>query len=293
MKKIIALLLAVLMLLTLASCGKKNASESEEQTTAAETEAQTETEEEEKADIANPWTEVSADDIYGYIGYSFGEPQGAEEIKYFWNETVGIAEMQFVSASGDTMTARAKKTGAPEDISGLNNDFTGSTDCFIKNNGAELRGDYFSLETVKEHVRYGLWFYTGTGNSYSFSLGCVQKGGFSEDFEQCASEVFLLDEPAEYTLEYWEAKYPGENICPFYIEVDGVEYSYYRVSGLDESTMKTWINTPCNWNGWHLVGDDIVNGDGTFKMTADWSGDEPEQAFSSNCTVTTEPYEAK
>ena len=97
-------------------------------------------------------------------------------------------------------------------------------------------------------------------------------------------------DPAEYSMDYWAEKYPGENICPFYIEIGGVEYSYYRISGLDKGTMLTWINTPLNWNGWHLLGNDIVNGDETYKMTSDWIGEEPEQSFSSGCTITTEPY---
>ena len=91
-------------------------------------------------------------------------------------------------------------------------------------------------------------------------------------------------------MDYWAEKYPGENICPFYIEIGGVEYSYYRISGLDKGTMLTWINTPLNWNGWHLSGNDIVNGDETYKMTSEWIGEEPEQSFSSGCTITTEPY---
>ena len=98
------------------------------------------------------------------------------------------------------------------------------------------------------------------------------------------------DDPAEYSMDYWAEKYPGENVCPFYIEIGGVEYSYYRISGLDEGTMLTWIDTPLNWNGWHLLGNDIVNGDETYKMTSDWIGESPEQSFSSGCTVTTEPY---
>lgn len=97
-------------------------------------------------------------------------------------------------------------------------------------------------------------------------------------------------DPAEYSMDYWAGKYPGENVCPFYIEIGGVEYSYYRISGLDQGTMQTWINTPLNWNGWHLVGNDIVNGDETYKMTSEWIGEDPEQSFSSGCTVTTEPY---
>lgn len=97
-------------------------------------------------------------------------------------------------------------------------------------------------------------------------------------------------DPAEYSMDYWAEKYPGENVCPFYIEVGGVKYNYYRISGLDKGTMQTWIDTPLNWNGWHLSGNDIVNGGETYKMTSDWIRDDPEQSFSSGCTVTTEPY---
>lgn len=113
----------------------------------------------------------------------------------------------------------------------------------------------------------------------------------TEKQDEQPTQTEFEGDPAEYSMEYWEEKYPGENVCPFSIEIDGVEYSYYRVSGLDEGTMRTWIDTPLNWNGWHLVGDDIVNADETYKMTDDWAAEEPEQYFSSFCTVTTEPYE--
>ena len=103
---------------------------------------------------------------------------------------------------------------------------------------------------------------------------------------------FPEGDPAEYSREYWEEKYPGENICPFYIEENGTEYSYYWVSGLDgwDGTMASWIDQPFNWNGWHKADDGcIVNKDETLKITDDWAnGDE---SMSSYCTVTTEKYE--
>ncbi len=103
---------------------------------------------------------------------------------------------------------------------------------------------------------------------------------------------FPKDDPAEYSSEYWEAKYPGENICPFYIEENGIENSYYWVSGLDgwDGTMLCWISNPFNWNGWHKTADGcIVNKDETLKLTDNWAnGDE---ALSSFCTVTTEKYD--
>ena len=105
---------------------------------------------------------------------------------------------------------------------------------------------------------------------------------------------FPEGDPAEYSREFWEEKYPGENICPFYIDEDGTEYSYYWVSGMDgwDGTIESWIAQPFNWNGWHKTDDGcIVNEDETLKITDDWAnGDE---GLSSCCTVTTEPYENK
>ena len=104
--------------------------------------------------------------------------------------------------------------------------------------------------------------------------------------------AFPEGDPVEYSREYWEEKYPGENVCPFYIEENGTEYSYYWVSGLDgwDGTMESWIAQPFNWNGWHKTADGcIVNGDETLKITDDWAQD--GGSMSSYCTVTTEPYD--
>ena len=112
--------------------------------------------------------------------------------------------------------------------------------------------------------------------------------------ENTGSTEFPEGDPAEYSREYWEEKYPGENVCPFYIEENGTEYSYYWVSGLDgwDGTMVSWIEQPFNWNGWHKTEDGcIVNADETLKITDDWaSGDEGMSSF---CTVTTEKYDAE
>lgn len=110
--------------------------------------------------------------------------------------------------------------------------------------------------------------------------------------EVTETTVFPEGDPAEYSREYWEEKYPGENICPFYIDEDGTEYSYYWVSSLEgwNGTIESWINQPFNWNGWHKTADGcIVNKDETLKITDNWvNGDD---SLSSFCTVTTEQYD--
>lgn len=111
---------------------------------------------------------------------------------------------------------------------------------------------------------------------------------------QTASEdtEFPDGDPAEYEMSFWEAKYPGENVCPFSIDENGVERSYYWVSSLEgwDGTMASWIKQPFNWNGWHKTADgSIVNKDETLKITDNWAnGDEGMSSF---CTVTTVPYD--
>lgn len=106
------------------------------------------------------------------------------------------------------------------------------------------------------------------------------------------TEEFPEGDPAEYGREFWEERYPGENICPFYIDENGTERSYYWVSGFDgyDGSIESWLSQPFNWNGWHKTDDGcIVNEDETLKITDDWAnGDERMSSF---CTVTTETYE--
>ena len=108
---------------------------------------------------------------------------------------------------------------------------------------------------------------------------------------QQESTDFPDGNPAEYSREYWEEKYPGSNICPFSIDENGTEFSYYWISSFDgwDGTMASWITQPFNWNGWHVAEDGaIVNGDETLKITDDWASG--EQSMSSCCVVTTEKY---
>lgn len=112
----------------------------------------------------------------------------------------------------------------------------------------------------------------------------------NEEQDSENTEPEFEGDPVEYSMDYWAEKYPDQNICPFGIEVDGVETPYYLIMELGCS-MEEWIETPFNWNGWHKVGEDIVNKEETYKITAEWLGDEGASNFSSCCTITTEPYD--
>lgn len=120
------------------------------------------------------------------------------------------------------------------------------------------------------------------------SLAACSKKPAGND-EQTPTEEKIQGDPVEYTMEYWAKKYPDKNICPFSIVENGVGKNYFLIMEMG-CTMEEWVNSPFNWNGWHKVGDDIVNADETLKMTADWLGTDPASGFSSYCDVTTEPF---
>lgn len=301
MKRTLALLLAVILVLCLAACGGKTPANDPANDPAnnpsGKTDDQPDNPPEEQQE--NPWTEVSADEVYNHLGFRFGIPDGSTNIIYRWDDKDGIAEMLFTDIHGVEITARAKRTLEFEDISGMEYDFSQNPDnyghgpdLYLNNDSIDnLRGDWHLLNTDEGMVNLGQWFYEGSPCCYSFSISAVTDAGV---IDMHYNEVFVLDiiegDPLEYSRDFWEAKYPDENICSFGIEVNGVEKSYYLIMSMG-CDMIDWINTPFNWNGWHLVGNDIVNKDETYKMTDDWTGEDPDQSFSSFCTVTTEPYD--
>lgn len=149
------------------------------------------------AGMANPWADVSAEEIEELVGIGFGVPEGASDVIYLWNESDGIAEMRF-TLDGILFYARAKKTDAPEDISGFYYDFSDTDnfgegpDCYIRNNGQELRGDYHLCRSEEGDVSLGLWYYSCKKGAYSLSLGYITDLGFC-GITDYAGEVFILE----------------------------------------------------------------------------------------------------
>lgn len=107
--------------------------------------------------------------------------------------------------------------------------------------------------------------------------------------QETTEEEFPEGDPVEYGQDFWAKKYPDANICPFSIEVDGVEHSYYWISKLvQEDDIAAWAATDLNWNGWHMVGDKLVDKDEKHAITQE----SREMSFSSCCVYKTEPFDA-
>lgn len=97
------------------------------------------------------------------------------------------------------------------------------------------------------------------------------------------------NEPEQYSQAYWEAKFPDSNICPFTIKVNGESIPYFWISSLvGEDDIAAWAKTELNWNGWHLVGDKLVDKDEKWAITEE----SRKQSFSSCCEYETEPFDA-
>lgn len=118
----------------------------------------------------------------------------------------------------------------------------------------------------------------------------AENGKAAEKAEQeTTEEEFPEGDPVEYGQDFWAKKYPDANICPFSIEVDGVEQPYYWISALvKEDDIAAWAATDLNWNGWHMAGDKLVDKDEKHAITQE----SREMSFSSFCVYKTEPFDA-
>ncbi|MBE5960350.1 MAG: hypothetical protein E7256_03025 [Lachnospiraceae bacterium] len=289
MKKMFALLLAVVMLLSLTGCGKKEAQETQNQ----EIQSTSQTEKKPDGQDDHSWEDVDADTIYSYLGFRFTEPAGATNIIYRWDAANSIGQMQF-QLSGTEWTARAKKTTSIEDISGMSYSWDTLHHAYITNYNFELCGDYHFAADGKEVAHAGLWFYEGADSDYHFTFSLTCKTKEEVDIAVVASQIFVLkgagaDDATRYGQSYWEEKYPGYSICPFYINVNGEDQYYYWATDGEGYTgnIRDWVDSDFNWNGWHIIGRYIVNADETFQITTE----SMQESFSSFCTYYTEKFD--
>lgn len=133
--------------------------------------------------IANPWRQVTAEEMREMTGASFGLPQGVEWAEYFVMDAAGLSEMQFL-LDGRRYIARIQETGIYfTDISGMN--FTWQSESAF--NLAGCAGIYKTAQD-EEKVHLLLWHDAASGTMYSLA---VQANDLSEpDLFSAAQAVY-------------------------------------------------------------------------------------------------------
>ena len=120
--------------------------------------------------LANPWTDMTKEELEQVSGVPFGVPEGAESLVYRWLESEGIAEMQFV-LDGDEYCARVKpsalEAGQLENISGIYYDWENEQKITI----GHCDGTIGLAQTGSEDwVELCQWYDIAPGLMYSLSV---------------------------------------------------------------------------------------------------------------------------
>lgn len=139
---------------------------------------------EEGAEIANPWTETTAEAIAANPGVEFGIPEGAENVSYFLLEDEQLAEMRFTWYGMDYV-ARIKPAAEYEDISGM---FYEKWDTEMECEIGGCPGREARVKDGENTVNVCLWFDVVPGIMYSISVVAPDLDGF--DITAAAQQVY-------------------------------------------------------------------------------------------------------
>ena len=130
-----------------------------------------------KVALANPWKDLSREELEQVSGMSFGVPEGAENIAYRWLENDALAEMQF-TMDGDEYCARAQGAELAEgelmNISGMYFQWENEEDITV----GGCRGTIGQAQTGSEDwVELCLWYDVGAKRMYSLSVYTTDPDG--------------------------------------------------------------------------------------------------------------------
>lgn len=135
-------------------------------------------------EIANPFIEVSADELTKELGLSMGVPGGATNIVYEINQVENFGQMTF-SLNGLTYVARIKATASYEDISGCFYEWTYESNVKV----GYCEGKYYGYADDKENIDVCTWCDIVPGVSYS--LFVVANDLTGTDITDVANEIFV------------------------------------------------------------------------------------------------------
>ena len=139
--------------------------------------------------IANPWQDVTQEQLTQLSGLSFGVPEKAENVIYRWLESASLAEMQFM-LDGDEYIARIKpdalQAGEVDNISGMY--FVWDHEEAVKIGHCD--GTVSLAQTGSEDwVELCLWYDLAPGLMYSLSVYTTDPDGL--DLTAVAEMVYL------------------------------------------------------------------------------------------------------
>lgn len=125
------------------------------------------------ANMPNPWTQSSAEEMASKLGTPVLLPEGAQNIVYRALSSEGLYEIDF-DYNGLRYTYRLKKTDALEDISGLYYDWTVQQEEAIQGfpgMSSRMLGEQETVDLVS-------WYETGFGVTHSLSTAAADLDGF-------------------------------------------------------------------------------------------------------------------
>ena len=134
--------------------------------------------------MANPWQEITAEELAETAGVRFGVPEGAEDVSWWLMSETGLAEMQFVWANGD-FCARIQSLPAFEDISGLYETWTYEE----KQTVGAWEGVMRQAQEDGRTVQSLQWYDADAGRMYSVSVTADDLDGF--DLTAIAEQIYL------------------------------------------------------------------------------------------------------
>ena len=136
------------------------------------------------AGLANPWVEMTAEELREASGLSFGVPEEAEQVIYLYLPAEGLAEMQFL-LHGDEFCARIQAAAEPMDISGMY--FQWEDEEAVQIGACE--GTVGQVKTGStEWVQLCRWYDAGQGLQYALSVYSTDPDGL--DLAAVAQQVY-------------------------------------------------------------------------------------------------------
>ena len=144
---------------------------------------------EETTEIANPWTDMTEEELMEASGVSFGVPEDAEDVIYRWLEDESLAEMQFMLGE-DEYCARIKpdalEEGELDNISDIYFEWDNEEEVTI----GHCPGTIGQAKTgSEEYVELCLWYDIVPGLMYSLSVYTTDPDGL--DLTAVAEMVFI------------------------------------------------------------------------------------------------------